>query len=180
MWYPFAYTPLTGSALNLADEFVMSLHSSDWLFATIFNPLTRIIWLDPGQATFIMSSLPGSLSSDFSQCQIHTSALGALVTICYWILQRGDDIRVIYVETTKRNADENQRIKALWFADLSIRVSTFRICYANAADHVTKSDLKSQSKIAAVIMKWLSQGIPFICGNVGTYKHFWILRSSHI
>ena len=56
MWYPFAYTPLTGSALNLADEFVMSLHSSDWLFATIFNPLTRIIWLDPGQATFIMSS----------------------------------------------------------------------------------------------------------------------------
>ena len=58
MWYPFAYTPLTRSALNLADEFVMSLHtcSSDWLFATIFNPLTRIIWLDPGQATFIMSS----------------------------------------------------------------------------------------------------------------------------
>ena len=36
-------------------------------------------------------------------------------------------------------------------------------------------DLKSKSKITAMIMKWLSQGIPLICGNVGTYKHFWIL-----
>ena len=55
LWYPFAYIPLTGSALNLADEFLMSFHRSDWHFAAIFNPLTRIIWLDPGQATFIMS-----------------------------------------------------------------------------------------------------------------------------
>ena len=49
----------------------------------------------------------------------------------------------------------------------------------NEADHMTKSDLKSKTKIAAVIMKWLSQGIPFICWNVGTYKYFWIPRSSH-
>ena len=56
LWYPLAYTPLTGSALNLANEFVMSLHRFNWLFATTFNPLTRIILLDPRQATFIMSS----------------------------------------------------------------------------------------------------------------------------
>ena len=48
-------------------------------------------------------------------------------------------------------------------------VSNFRNCYANEADHVTKSDLKSKTKIAAVIMKWLSQGIPFICWNVGIF-----------
>ena len=83
LWYPFAYTPLIGSALNLADEFVMSLHKSDWLFATIFNPLTRIIWLDPGGRLSSCLLLPGSPSSDFSQCQIYTSALGALViTMC--------------------------------------------------------------------------------------------------
>ena len=35
---------------------------------------------------------------------------------------------------------------------------------------MTKSDLKSTCKIAAVIMKWLSQGIPFLCWNVGTYS----------
>ena len=52
-------------------------------------------------------------------------------------------------------------------------------CYANEADHVTKSDLKSKTKIAAVIMKWLSQEIPFICWNVGTCKYFWIPRSLH-
>ena len=75
---------------------------------------------------------------------------------------------------------ENQRILgSVWFADLRICVSNFRNCYANDADHMTKSDLKSKTKLAAVIMKWLSQGIPFICWNVGTYKYFWIPRSSH-
>ena len=104
-----------------------------------------------------------------------------LFNICYWILQRGDVIHLIYIETTKRNADELQKPthQSFWFVDLNIRVSTFRNCYANAADHVTKSDLKNKSKKAAVEIKWLSQGIYFICGNVGTYKHFWILRSSH-
>ena len=98
------------------------------------------------------------------------------------IVQRRYVISAIDVETTTRNASlmscENQHQK-FWFVDLRIRVSTFRICYANAADQVPQSDLKRKSKIAAVIMKWLSQGIPLICGNVGTYKHFWILRSSH-
>ena len=42
-----------------------------------------------------------------------------------------------------------------------------------------KSDLKSITNIAAVIMRWLSQGIYFICWNVGIYKHFRIPRSSH-
>ena len=41
------------------------------------------------------------------------------------------------------------------------------------------SDLKSKSKTAAVIMTWLSQGMPFIYWNVGTYIHFWIPRSPH-
>ena len=60
----------------------------------------------------------------------------------------------IYVETTKRNADELQKPthQNFWFADLRICDSDFRNCYANAADHVTKSDLKSKSKTAAVIM----------------------------
>ena len=61
-----------------------------------------------------------------------------------------------------RNADELRKPthQSVWFADLRIRVSDFRNCYANEADHMTKSDLKSKTKIAAVIMKWLSQGIP--------------------
>ena len=59
----------------------------------------------------------------------------------------------------------------------SYRISTFRNCYA--ADHVKKSDLQRKSKTAEVFMKWLSQGIPLICGNLGTSKHFWILWSSH-
>ena len=63
---------------------------------------------------------------------------------------------------------ENQHIKAFGLLDLRIRVSNFRNCYTNEADHMTKSDLKSKTKIAVVIMKWLSQGIPFICWNVGT------------
>ena len=88
------------------------------------------------------------------------------------ILQRGDVIRGICVETTKRNADELRKSthQSVWFADLRIRVSNFRNCYANEADHVTTSYLKSKTKIATVIMKWLSQGIPFICWNVGAYN----------
>ena len=85
------------------------------------------------------------------------------------------------VETTQRSADELRKPthQSVWFADLRIRVSNFGNCYANEADHMTKSDLKSKTKIAAVIMKQLSQGIPFICCNVGTYKYFWIPWSSH-
>ena len=85
----------------------------------------------------------------------------------------------------RRNHPEKRRWVAkpthqsIWFADLRIRVYNFRNCYANEVDHMTKSDLKSKIKIAAVIMKWRSQGIPFICWNVGTYKYFWIPRSSH-
>ena len=99
----------------------------------------------------------------------------------FLILQRGDVMRAVCVENTQRNADELRKPthQSVWFADLRIRVSNFRNCYANEADHMTKSDLKSKTKIAAVIMKWLSQGIPFICWNVGTYKYFWIPRSSH-
>ena len=75
------------------------------------------------------------------------------VTIFFNILQRGDVIRAIYIKTTKRNAEVLRKPmhQCFWFADLRILVSTFRNCYANAADHMTKSDLKSKSKIAAVI-----------------------------
>ena len=66
-----------------------------------------------------------------------------------------------------------------WLADLRIHVSDFTNCYANATDHMTKSDLKIKSQTAVVIMTWLLQGIPFICWNVGTYKHLWIPQSSH-
>ena len=48
---------------------------------------------------------------------------------------------------------ENPMHQSVWFADLRIRVSNFRNCYANEADHMTKSDLKSKTKVAAVIMK---------------------------
>ena len=72
---------------------------------------------------------------------------------------------------------KNQRIKAFGLPPWEF---AFPLSYyANTADHMTKSDLKRKSKIAAVIMKWFLQGIPCICGNVGTYKHFWILRSSY-
>ena len=77
------------------------------------------------------------------------------VTICFLILQRGDVMRAICVETTQRNADELRKPthQSVWFADLRIRVYNFRNCYANEVDHMTKSDLKSKTKIAAVIMK---------------------------
>ena len=99
----------------------------------------------------------------------------------FLILQRGDVMCAICVETTQRKADELRKPthQSVWFADLRIRVSNFRNCYTNEADHMTKSDLKSKTKIVAVIMKWLSQGFPFICWNVGTYEYFWIPRSSH-
>ena len=101
--------------------------------------------------------------------------------IFFLILQRGDVMHAICVKTTQRNADELRKPthQSVWFADLGIRVFNLRNCYADEADHMTKSGLKSKTKIAAVIMKWLSQGIPFICWNVGTYKYFWIPRSSH-
>ena len=103
-----------------------------------------------------------------------------LLNICYRILHYGDVIRSLYVEITKRNAEELRKAthQSFCFADVRIRVSTFRNYYANAADHVTKSDLKRKSTIAAVITMWLSQGMSFICGNVGTYKSFWIPRYS--
>ena len=66
--------------------------------------------------------------------------------ICYSNLQRGFVIRAIYVETAKTNADElwKPMHQSFWFADLRIWVSSFRNCYANAADHMTKSDLKNK------------------------------------
>ena len=67
-------------------------------------------------------------------------------------------MRAICVETAQRNADELRKPthQSVWFADLRIRVSNFRNRYADEADHMTKSDLKSKTKIAAVIMKLLS------------------------
>ena len=91
---------------------------------------------------------------------------GTLENTAAWrILQHGDVVRAICVQTTQRNADMLQKPmhQSVWFADLRIHISDFKNCYANKADHMTKSDLKSKTKIAAVIMMWLSQGIPFIC-----------------
>ena len=86
------------------------------------------------------------------------------VKVCYWILRRGDVIRSVYAETSKTSADELRKPahQSFWFAGLRIRVSTFN--YANAADHMTKSDLKRKSKMAAVIMKSFSQKILFYVG----------------
>ena len=80
----------------------------------------------------------------------------------FLILQRGDVLRAICVETTQRNADKLRKPthQSVWFAGLGIGVSNFRNCYTNEADHMTKSDLKNKTKIAAVIIKWLSQGFP--------------------
>ena len=51
------------------------------------------------------------------------------------------------------------------FADLRIHIANFRNILStgsDAADHVMKFDLNSKSKMAAMIMTWLSQGIPHI------------------
>ena len=75
-------------------------------------------------------------------------------------------MRAICVETTQRNADELRKPthQSVWFADLRIRVSNFRNCYTNEADHMTKSDLKSKTKIAAVIMKCFRKEFPLYVG----------------
>ena len=59
-----------------------------------------------------------------------------------------------YVETPTRKIHKLKKpnILSLWFTDLRIPVSTFRNVYVNEADHVTKSDLNSELKMAATIM----------------------------
>ena len=75
-------------------------------------------------------------------------------------------MRASCVETTQRNADELRKPthQSVWFADLRIRVSNFTNCYADEADHMIKSDLKSKTKIAAVITKWFRKEFPLYAG----------------
>ena len=72
-----------------------------------------------------------------------------------------------YVETTTRKIHKllKPNIISLWFTDLRKPVSTFRNVNLNEADHVTKSDLNSELKMAATIMTWFSRGIPLGIGQ---------------
>ena len=72
-----------------------------------------------------------------------------------------------YVLTTRRKIHKLQKPNILspWFTDLRIPVSTFRNVYVNEADHVTKSDLNSELKMAATIMTRFSWGIPLSIGQ---------------
>ena len=76
------------------------------------------------------------------------------------------------IKTTTRKIHKLQKtnILSLRFTDLRIPVSTFRNVYVNEADHVTKSDLNSKLKMAAMIMMWFSRGILL---GVGQSRRKW-------
>ena len=74
---------------------------------------------------------------------------------------------------------ENRRIKVFGLLTWEFAFTISEIATQMRLITWQKPDLKSKTKIAAVIMKWLSQGIPLICWNVGTYRYFWIPRSPH-
>ena len=59
---------------------------------------------------------------------------------------------------------------SLWFTELRIRVYTFRNVYEDAADHMTKSDLDNEFKMAVTIMMWFLQGIPL---SIWQSRHQW-------
>ena len=61
-------------------------------------------------------------------------------------------------------------ILSLWFTNFRIRIFIFRNMYANATDHMTKSDLNSKFKMAAMIMTWFSQGIHL---GIWQSRHQW-------
>ena len=84
-----------------------------------------------------------------------------------------------YVETTTRKIHKLQKpnILSLWFTDLRISVSTFRNVYVNEADHMTKSGLNSELKMAATIMTWFSQGIPL---GIGQSRRKWNILNTPI
>ena len=65
----------------------------------------------------------------------------------------------------------------MWFTDLRIPVSTFRNVYVNEADHVTKSDLNSELKMAATVMTWFSRGIFF---GIGQSRRKWNILNTLI
>ena len=77
-----------------------------------------------------------------------------------------------YVEITTRKIHKWQKPNILspWFTDLIIPVSTFRNGYVNEADHMTKSDLNNELKMAATIMTGLSRGIPI---GIGQSRRKW-------
>ena len=60
---------------------------------------------------------------------------------------------------------------------MTIPISTFRNIYVNEADHVNKSDLNSELKMAAKIMTWFSRGIPF---NIGQSRCKWNILNKSI
>ena len=84
-----------------------------------------------------------------------------------------------YVETTTRKIHKLQKsnILSLWVTDLSLPVSTFRNVYVNEADHVTKSDLNCELKMAATIMAWFSRGITL---GLGHSRHQWNILNTPI
>ena len=84
-----------------------------------------------------------------------------------------------YVETTTRKIHQLQKpiILSLWFTDLRISVSTFRNVYVNEADHMTKSGLNSELKMAATIMTLFSRGIPL---GIGQSRRKWNILNTPI
>ena len=83
------------------------------------------------------------------------------------------------VETTTRKIHKLQKpnILSLWFTDLRISVSTFRNVYVNEADHMTKSGLNSELKMAATIMTWFLRGIPL---GIGQSRRKWNILNTPI
>ena len=84
-----------------------------------------------------------------------------------------------YIETTTRKIHKLQKPNILspWFTDLRIPVSTFINVYVNEVDHVTKSDLNSEIKMAATIMTWFSRGIPL---GIGQSRRKWNILKTPI
>ena len=81
-------------------------------------------------------------------------------------------------KTTTRKIHNLQKPNILaCVTDLRISVSTFRNVYVNEADHMTKSGLNSELKMAATIMTWFSRGIPL---GIGQYMPKWNILNTPI
>ena len=84
-----------------------------------------------------------------------------------WIWPRGDVSLLILRRNHHNKIHKLQKpnILGLWVTDLRNPVSTFRNIYVNETDHVTKSDLNCELKMALTIMAWFSRGTPLCVGQ---------------
>ena len=75
--------------------------------------------------------------------------------ICCWIWSCGDvSLFILGWNHFQEKYISWKKNLRLWFTNLRIRISIFRNVSVNAADHLTKSDLNSKFKMAAMIMTW--------------------------